>query len=86
MVQVHERLEYNTAFEQLYRHVSDMDNKMHIYASFMKEEGVRKLIAVVRFPIPFIGCFVAHCFVCRLRPRIISAPCCRRRRRSIFLT
>lgn len=42
-----ERLDYNAAFAQLYRHVSDMDDKMHIYASFMKEEGVRKLIAVV---------------------------------------
>ena len=86
MVQEHERLDYNTAFEQLYRYVSEMDNRMHIYASFMKEEGVRKLIAIVCFFTPSIWYLVPHYFVCRLRPCTINAPCCRLRRRGTFLT
>ena len=69
-----ERTEYNTSFEQLYRHVSDMDNKMHIYASFMKEEVVRKLIAVVCFFTPSVWYLLTHCFVYSLRPHTINAP------------
>ena len=86
VVPEYERIEYNTAFQQLYAHVLEMDNKMHIYASFMKEERVRKLIAVVCFFISSIRYFVDYYFVYRLRLRITNAPCCRRRRQSTFLT
>ena len=62
MVPEHERLEYNTTFQQLYRHVSENENKMHIYASFMKEEDVRELIDVVCLMISSTCSFVADRF------------------------
>ncbi|OBZ72332.1 hypothetical protein A0H81_07506 [Grifola frondosa] len=42
-----QRLEYNTAFEQMWRYVHEVESKLHMYACFIKEDAIRKLIAMV---------------------------------------
>ena len=75
MVPEHERKDYSTALEQLYRYVSEMDCKMHIYASFMKEEVVRKLIAVVCFFTPSVwySLLIVSCTACDRTPSTLHA-------------
>lgn len=47
MVPDAQRLDYNTSFEQLYRLVSELDQKLHHYACVMKEDAIKKLVAMV---------------------------------------
>lgn len=73
-----QRFEYNTLFEQLFRHASDLDqpSKLSIFACYMKEEMVKRLVEIVRtmskHPLALI--LMAH--PRSLKPNI-SGPCCR---------
>ena len=42
-----QRIEYNVTFENLHRMINEVDQKLHHFAVFMKEDVIKKLVLMV---------------------------------------
>lgn len=47
-------MSYRTEFEKLYSAAETIDQKMTLYACFLKDEGIRKVLMIVRLTVSFI--------------------------------